>query len=151
MPRNSTVEEGERISIYISKEVKEHLLGVSNISEHIRNLILEATDAGDKVKITKEIVELKERRLRIEADLMELDAMIAKQNQRLDKITRNDEYYLNRRREYLDQWKKVPGYHGAFFPNLSWFEARMDVIQECGFKSPEEALNWFTENHKVRL
>ena len=92
MPRNSTVEEGERISIYISKEVKEHLLGVSNISEHIRNLILEATDAGDKVKITKEIVELKERRLRIEADLMELDAMIAKQTQQLDKITRNEEY-----------------------------------------------------------
>jgi Arc/MetJ-type ribon-helix-helix transcriptional regulator len=151
MPRNISVEEGERLSIYISKEVREHLVGIENVSDYIRRLILEATDAGDKVKIAKELVELKERRLKAEGHLMEIDLMISKLEEKMERVTHNEEFYNVKRNGYIGKWRTQAGYHGNFWPNLEWFNGRLDVVQECGFKSPEEALNWFNENRKIHI
>lgn len=149
MSRTVNVENGKIVSVYLDGETVAHLSTINNVSDYIRRLITEATDAGNKVKIAQEVIRLRDELVKAENRVIEIRTALENREIQYSSIERKEIDHDAKRQEWMKNWREFQPsiYHGSFWPNLSWLEDRIDVWQQdCGFKSPEEAFNWFNEH-----
>lgn len=149
MPRPISMDEGKNISIYVDKEIQDYLNSVDNVSEFIRQAIRERATLGASEARNKRMSNLMDMKLELQKKLMDIDLELESLGLIEEKLKRSEEEYSVKRNEHINKWHNLnPSiYHGNYWPDLSYFEgpSGLECCKECGFKTPEEAFNWFLE------
>ena len=136
---------GKVVGIYLPEEMIRKLKTRDNVSEYIRDLVDKSFSDSTYVQteLTLQLQKAIKQETDIKGELALITIRIEELRRKLSEIggiQRNAE--LNRQ-NLIDQWKKT-----RFWPNLSWFESRIDILQLCQFNTPEQAMEWFNE-HKL--
>lgn len=133
----------EVIPIAFSKEVAARIKDLPNRSDFVNRAVSVAL-AG----IVADTVDYQKKQTR--ADILLLESALLQQKKRLMGLEEQSETIARTRIDSTDARLKVLEMQHRIKRDPAalrvFFESRLDLLTECDWKSPDEALEWLTEN-----